>query len=142
MPDYQVSASTLTVGPSAFAPRQQVKFSLLVDGDPQLALVSNPPDVNVRRQQSGMDPKVRRTIVAGAAATVIAVIAFVTYVNLTVPKAPSKLISPDPAAAQAIAKLILPSYGWPSQTRLPVGVGEVVPGGQGVGRLTGIVSAG
>ena len=117
MPDYHVSDSTLKVGPSDFAPRQQVKFSLLVEGGPQLSLVSNLPDVNVRRQQSGMDPKVRRTIIAGAAATAIALIAFVTYVNLTVPKAPSKLIAPNPAAAQAVAKLILPSYGWPSQTQ-------------------------
>jgi hypothetical protein len=117
IPDYRVSISTLEVGPSAFAPRQQVKFSLLVEGDPELKLVSNLPDVDVRRQQSGLDPKVRRTIITGTALTAIAVTALVSYIKFTAPTIQAKLIAPNPAAAQAAAKLILPSYGWSSEAQ-------------------------
>jgi hypothetical protein len=117
IPDYRVSLSTLEVGPSAFAPRQQVKFSLLVEGDPELKLVSNLPDVNVRRQQSGLDPKARRTIITGTALTVIAITALVSYIKFTAPTIPAKLIAPNPAAAKAAAKLILPSYGWSSEAQ-------------------------
>lgn len=114
-PDYKISGSTLQVGPTAFSRDQRVNFSLLVEGSPQLTLVSNLPDVDVRRQQSGVEPKVRNTIIAGTLATTLLFIAFVIYVNLTVPTPRSKIIAPNPTAAKAVAKLILPSFGWPSK---------------------------
>jgi hypothetical protein len=113
VPDHRISDTTLEIGPSAFARRQQVTYSLLVEGDPKLDVIGNLPDVDVR-QQPAMDPWVRRVAVSGSALTGIVVLSLIAYVHFTGAIAPSKLIAPNPAAAQAAAKLMLPSYGWQS----------------------------
>jgi hypothetical protein len=120
IPDYKLDVSKLKIGPSGIAAKQKIDFSLLVDGNPRINLISNLPDVQVRRQQANADPLVRRAgVISGLAITVIAVIVVVTYIRLNGVSVtvPDRLIAPTPAAARTAAKDLLPLYGWNKTTQ-------------------------
>jgi len=72
IPDYKVSETCLMVGPSGLAAKQRIEFSLLVDGEPDLTVISNLPDVKVQRQQGDSDPAAKRIMIAGSAVAAIA----------------------------------------------------------------------
>jgi hypothetical protein len=84
IPDYQQSGSTLEVGPSVLAARQKITFSVLVDGQPNLVLISHLSNVSIRRQYISTEQIVRRRIgYTALAATVAAFTIFIAYTQLT-----------------------------------------------------------
>lgn len=85
IPDFEEFESGLKVGPSGMAAKQRVEFSLLVDGEPHLTAVGHLPDVTVQRQQADPNTKIRRALLAGSAATIVAASVILSIVLSTAP---------------------------------------------------------
>jgi hypothetical protein len=90
IPDFRFIDSTLEVGPGVFAPRQVIKFSVLVDGQPSLDLVSHLSDVQIHRQALAPDELTRRRFrYAAVISCAAAVLAFALYINVGTQVAPN-----------------------------------------------------
>jgi hypothetical protein len=107
IPKYQISSSTLEVGPDVLAAQQRIIFSLLVDGQPNLEMESHLSDVRIKRQNPGAEQMARRFSFATLGAVTAAAISLFAYTQFA-----SNVVKPPPAAPSANSiPAVLPHFG-------------------------------